>query len=61
MPICISCGSHYKTTKEFNDPLECEDCAGVVEDNYDEYPDDISIEEISLGDGCTRKLPVYVD
>lgn len=57
---CISCGQHYKLSINHNDPLECEDCSGVISEDY--YEDDgsdpieVTREEFVIGDGCYRTV-----
>lgn len=57
---CITCGQHYKLSQNHNDPLECQDCSGVIqEDYYDEdgEPIEVTREELVIGDGCYRTAP----
>ena len=57
MPTCVSCGQHYKLSKDYNDVLECEDCSCVInEDLFEDDPLEVTQDELVIGDGCYRAV-----
>lgn len=58
MPTCVSCGQHYKLSKDYNDALECEDCSCVINEDFFDVDDPMEVtqEELVIGDGCYRAL-----
>ena len=62
--ICISCGEHYKLTKDYNDPLECESCVGTLDDlsyGEEDYTEEVTTDNEVIGEGCYRSLVVRYD
>jgi len=62
MPSCISCGSHYKISKDYDDPLECTNCVETLFDNssLDNSQED-NLEYDLFHEGCSRTLPKFYD
>jgi len=62
MPSCITCGQHYKISKEYSDAFECVDCAEVIQQDFnDSYSDKDSIEYDLFHEGCSRTLPKFYE
>ena len=63
MPVCVSCGVHYRTCKDYDDPFECEDCSSVtdLEDGVEVAPSTDSNHEVQIGDGCFHTLPIFYE
>lgn len=61
MPSCISCGQHYKISKEYSDPFECQNCSCVIEGDNENYSYKDTIEYDLFHEGCSRTLPKFYE
>ncbi len=63
MPTCITCGVHYKLSREYNDVVECQACSSVIvyEDLQQEKEESFTQQDEELGEGCYRTMPKYYE